>query len=76
MLQLERTSVEPDARRRTAYRSEVIRSRSELALTGRKRDLGTTTECEFLKCLIAAPMAVSSWMTASPLSATLGLTMI
>lgn len=47
-----------------------------MILTGKKRDRGTLTPWAPLKCLIAAPMAVSSWMTGSPLSATLLLTIM
>lgn len=50
--------------------------RSEQLLTGRKRDLGTLTAWALLKCLMAAPEAVSSWMTGSPESVVLLLTMI
>jgi hypothetical protein len=42
------------------YISLLIRRRSEHDLTGRKRFRGTLIPCEFLKCLIAAPAAVSS----------------
>jgi hypothetical protein len=42
------------------YISLLMRRRSEHDLTGRKRFRGTLIPCEFLKCLIAAPAAVSS----------------
>lgn len=51
-------------------------SKSEQDLTGRNRDRGTLMPLAALKCLIAAPTAVSSWMTARPSSVTLLLTMI
>lgn len=40
--------------------SLLIKRRSEQDLTGRKRDRGTLIPWAFLKCLIAAPAAVSS----------------
>ena len=56
--------------------SLLINSRSEQLLTGKKRLRGTLIPCAFLKCLIAAPAAVSSWTTACPSSLVFGLMMI
>ena len=39
-------------------------------LTGKNRDRGTLIPMALSKCLMAAPMAVSSWMTAWPWSVT------
>mmetsp|Transcript_27443 Transcript_27443/g.68889 ORF Transcript_27443/g.68889 Transcript_27443/m.68889 type:complete len:338 (-) Transcript_27443:215-1228(-) len=52
-----------------------MRRRSEVALTGRKRERGTLTPQALLKKLIPAPTAVSSCTTFWPL-AVLGLTMM
>src|SRR5712671_2933299 len=56
--------------------SLLISNRSEHDFTGRNRLRGTLTPCAPLKCLIAAPAAVSSWMTGCPSSVVFGLTMI
>ena len=44
----------------SVYRSDLTSIRSEQVLTGKKRLRGTLTPCAFLKCLMAAPTAVSS----------------
>ena len=58
------------------YKLLIIRKRSEVFLTGKNLDLGTLIPRHFSKHFIAAPTAVSSWMTFTPPSRVLGLTMI
>lgn len=48
------------------YRLDITSRRSEVVLTGRKRLRGTFIPREFSKLLIAAPTAVSSWITFNP----------
>lgn len=48
-----------------------MRRRSDDDFTGRKRERGTLMPLALRKCLMAAPTAVSSWMTARPSSVTL-----
>lgn len=48
------------------YRLDITSSRSDDVFTGRKRLRGTFTPMAFLKLLMAAPTAVSSWMTFRP----------
>lgn len=48
------------------YRLDITSSRSEDVFTGRKRLRGTFTPMAFLKLLIAAPTAVSNWITFRP----------
>lgn len=51
----------------------MINKRSLVVLTGKKRLLGTLIPIAPLKLLIAAPEAVSSWITLIPLSVTLNI---
>lgn len=48
------------------YRLDMTRSRSDVVLTGRKRLRGTFIPRALSKHLMAAPTAVSSWMTFCP----------
>lgn len=48
------------------YRLDITSSRSEDVFTGKKRLRGTFMPMALLKLLIAAPTAVSSWMTFKP----------
>ena len=56
------------------YKLLMIRKRSEVFFTGKNLDLGTFIPRTFSKHFIAAPTAVSSWMTLTPPSRVLGLT--
>lgn len=48
------------------YRLDITSNKSDVVFTGRKRLRGTFTPRALLKLLMAAPTAVSSWMTFSP----------
>lgn len=48
------------------YRLDITSRRSDVVLTGKKRLRGTFIPKEFSKLLIAAPTAVSSWITFRP----------
>lgn len=48
------------------YKLDITSKRSEVVFTGRKRLRGTFIPREFSKLLIAAPTAVSSWITFKP----------
>lgn len=48
------------------YKFDITSRRSDVVLTGRKRLRGTFIPREFSKLLIAAPTAVSSWITFKP----------
>lgn len=48
------------------YRFDITSSKSDDVFTGRKRLRGTFTPRALLKLLMAAPTAVSSWMTFRP----------
>lgn len=48
------------------YRLDMTSSRSEVVLTGRKRLRGTLMPRALSKLLMAAPTAVSSWITFRP----------
>lgn len=48
------------------YRLDMTSSRSEVVLTGKKRLRGTLMPSALSKHLMAAPTAVSSWMTFRP----------
>lgn len=48
------------------YRLDMTRRRSDVVLTGRKRLRGTFIPRALSKHLMAAPTAVSSWMTFCP----------
>lgn len=54
------------------YRLDITSSRSEVVFTGRKRLRGTFTPMALLKLLMAAPTAVSSWITFKPPSRVYG----
>ena len=58
------------------YKSEVMRNKSLVDFTGKNLVLGTLIPMLFLKCLIAAPTAVSNCTTLTPSSLVLLLTMI
>lgn len=48
------------------YKLDITSKRSEVVFTGRKRLRGTFIPREFSKLLIAAPTAVSNWITFKP----------
>lgn len=57
------------------YKLDCTTNKSEVDLTGRKRERGTLTPLAFWKYWMAAPAAISSWRMAFP-STDLGLTMM
>lgn len=58
------------------YKFDMTSRRSEVFLTGKKRDRGTLMPMEPSKHFMAAPTAVSSWMIRTPVSKVLWLTIV
>lgn len=58
------------------YKFDMTNNKSEVFLTGKNRDRGTFTPMAPSKHFIAAPTAVSNWITRNPLSNVLLFTMI
>uniref|UniRef100_A0A182KHV3 Uncharacterized protein n=1 Tax=Anopheles christyi TaxID=43041 RepID=A0A182KHV3_9DIPT len=58
------------------YRLDMTSSRSDVFFTGKNRDRGTLIPIPPSKHFMAAPTAVSSWITRMPLSSVLLFTMI
>lgn len=58
------------------YRFDITSNKSDVFLTGKNRERGTLIPMQPSKHFIAAPTAVSSWITRSPVSNVLWFTIV